>query len=28
MFKIAQRNQIKILYTSVKEIEEANKYNF
>ncbi|MDO9136785.1 MAG: adenosine deaminase family protein, partial [Lutibacter sp.] len=27
MFKIAQRNQIKIPYTSVKEIEEAYKFN-
>ncbi|HEY9167906.1 MAG TPA: adenosine deaminase [Lutibacter sp.] len=27
MFKIAQRNQIKIPYNSVKEIEEAYKFN-
>ncbi|MDO9594687.1 MAG: adenosine deaminase, partial [Lutibacter sp.] len=27
MFKIAQRNQINIPYTSVKEIEEAYKFN-
>ncbi|NEW79798.1 MAG: adenosine deaminase, partial [Gelidibacter sp.] len=27
MFKIAQRNHIKIPYTSVKEIEEAYKFN-